>query len=285
MSQQELLADFLAYLSSERGLSSHTIEAYGRDIRALAKFISDLPWQKVSQEEIFTFLQSLQNRYAGSSIYRMLMAIKVFFRFLKKEGAIAMDPTSFLEAPKLWQMIPEVLTMSEVEALLAAPNDESFLGSRDKAILETLYATGIRVSECCMLKIADVDDQFVKVQGKGKKERIVPIGKKALIAIDRYLNYRKDKEEGLFVTQKLQPIDRFAVYRMVSSYAKKVGIEKKVSPHTLRHCFATHLLEHGADLRLIQDMLGHVDIATTDRYTHVNQSQLKRAFDNFHPRP
>lgn len=287
------IADFLAYLTSERGLSPNTIEAYGRDVRALAGFLEKngiASFPQVDQDEILGFIQILKgSSYASSSICRTLIAVKVFFRFLKKEGVLTADVTSFFETPKLWQLIPEVLTVEEVEALLNAPDPQGFLGARDKAILETLYATGIRVTECCNLKIADVDDHFVKVQGKGKKERVVPIGKKAIAAIDHYLLHFRTEAKGdddfLFVTRSQKKIDRIAVYKQVRLYAKKAGIVKNVSPHTLRHSFATHLLENGADLRLIQDMLGHEDIATTDRYTHVTHNQLKKAFDAFHPRP
>ncbi len=213
----------------------------------------------------------------------------MFFRFLKKEGVISVDLGRYFETPKIWQLVPEVLSMEEVEALLQQPETEDFLGARDKAILELLYATGMRVSELCRLKITDLSDTFVKVKGKGKKERVIPVGRKAIEAVDHYLlHFRKEatEENGLlFLSLKGRPIDRITVWTRVKIYAKSAGIIKSISPHTLRHSFATHLLENGADLRLIQDMLGHEDIGTTDRYTHVTGRRLKSAFKTFHPRP
>lgn len=236
------------------------------------------------------FLAVLKNKqYASSSICRMLVSIKVFFRFLKKEGVISVDLGCYFETPKMWQLIPEVLQIHEVDALLSQPVTDDRMGSRDKAILELLYATGMRVSELCSLRVNDLSDSFVKVRGKGNKERLIPVGKQAISAVDHYLiHYRGEmKEENgpLFVTSSGKPIDRTMVWNRVKMYAKKAGIVKSISPHTLRHSFATHLLENGADLRLIQDMLGHEDIGTTDRYTHVSGSRLRAAFKAFHPRP
>jgi integrase/recombinase XerD len=220
---------------------------------------------------------------------RTLVAVKVFFRFLKKEGVVELDLGRYFETPKIWQLIPEVLTIEEVDLLLRQPKHDHFVGARDFAILEFLYATGVRVSEVCALRICDVGDGFVKVHGKGRKSRVVPVGAKALAAIDMYLaNFRTEAEGengALFVSTKGKPIDRIAIWRSLKRYARAAGITKNVSPHTLRHSFATHLLENGADLRLIQDMLGHEDIATTDRYTHLSNQHLKAAFESFHPRP
>lgn len=282
--------DFLDYLRSEKGLSPHTIEAYGRDIRSFAHFLPLKHWQQVDPPTLLSFLSHLKEKnYAASSICRMLVAIKVFFRFLKKEGEISVDLGRYFETPKIWQLVPEVLTQEEVEALLAQPKPDSFLGARDKAILELLYATGIRVSELCQLRIQDLNDTFIKVKGKGKKERLVPVGKQAIAAVDAYLlHYRQEaKEENapLFLSIRGKPLHRIVVWERIKIYAKSAKISKSISPHTLRHSFATHLLENGADLRLIQDMLGHEDIGTTDRYTHVTGSRLKNAFKAFHPRP
>lgn len=285
-----LIEDFLDYIRSEKGLSSHTAEAYGRDIRMFAAFVSPTPPKEIQAEEILSFLSFLKSKnYASSTICRTLVAVKVFCRFLKKEGEIETDLGKYFDTPKLWQLIPEVLSFEEIEALLNQPQIEDAMGSRDKAILELLYATGMRVSELCSLKIKDLNETSIKVQGKGKKERIIPVGKKALQAIDYYLiHFRGEvKEDGgrLFVNSRGKPIDRITIWAKVKAYAKSAGISKSISPHTLRHSFATHLLENGADLRLIQDMLGHEDIGTTDRYTHVTGSRLKTAFKNFHPRP
>lgn len=284
------ILDFLDHLRSERGLSSHTIEAYGRDVRAFQAFFSSSDWKMVAPETILSFLDSLKTHsYSTATICRMLIALKVFFRFLKKEGQIPSDLGRSFTTPKLWQLVPEVLSFEEVDALLAGPAIDDFLGARDRAILELLYATGMRVSELCQLQLNDLSDTFVKVRGKGKKERLIPVGKKAIEAVDHYLlQFRGKVEEAnapLFITNRGGQIDRIAVWQRVKFYAKKAGIVKEVSPHTLRHSFATHLLENGADLRLIQDMLGHEDIGTTDRYTHVTGSRIKKLFQTFHPRP
>jgi len=245
-------------------------------------------WKSVESQTILSFLSSLQEKnYASSSICRILVSIKVFFRFLKKEGEVSLDLGRYFETPKLWQLVPEVLSMEEVEALLAQPQTADFLGARDKAALELLYATGMRVSELCKLHLSDLNDQFVKVKGKGKKERLIPVGKKAIAAVDHYLLHFRGAGESpfLFLSPRGKPISRVTLWGRVKIYGKAAGIAKTISPHTLRHSFATHLLENGADLRLIQDMLGHEDIGTTDRYTHVTGSRLKNAFKSFHPRP
>lgn len=282
---------FLAYIESEKGLSSNTVEAYFRDIRYFKDFLSKKVisrFEDVEKEDIVEYLSFLKTKYAASSIYRSFIAIKVLFRFLKKENVIKKDVTLYLDLPKIWQFLPSVLTTKEIELLLNQIETNDFIGSRDRAILELIYATGIRVSECCNLKILDVSDNYIKVMGKGKKQRIVPIGKKAIESVDHYLlNFRNEIKniDYLFVTIKGKKIDRITIFNRIKLYAKGANIKKNISPHTLRHSFATHLLENGADLRLIQDMLGHEDISTTDRYTHISKAHLKRAFENFHPRP
>ncbi len=286
----ETVSDFIAYLRSERGLSTNTIDAYRRDVNAFGDFLKkkgseDFP--STTQEEIVAYLSQLKNQdYASASISRMLIAIKVFFRFLKREGFVEKDISRTLETPKIWQLIPEVLSTQEIERLLAVPDPKTFLGARDRAVLEVLYASGLRVSELCGLAIHDVDDTYVRVLGKGNKERLVPIGKKAIDAIDHYLLHFRDQFSGdkLFVTCHGRPIHRVSVWKRVKECAKIAGITKPISPHTLRHSFATHLLDQGADLRVIQEMLGHANISTTDRYTHVSQRKLKEAFSKYHPR-
>ncbi len=283
------ILDFLDHLRSERGLSPHTIEAYGRDVGAFASFWAEGDWKEVQPDTILRFLESLKGKaYSSATVCRMLIALKVFFRFLKKEGVIGSDLGGSFATPKLWQLVPEVLTYEEVEALLAGPSGEDLIGARDRAVLELLYATGMRVSELCQLQVTDLSDTFVKVRGKGRKERLIPVGKKAIAAVDHYLIHFRGKAEGeasLFVTKGGKPIDRITVWERVKFYSRRAGIVKEVSPHTLRHSFATHLLENGADLRLIQEMLGHEDIGTTDRYTHVTGSRIKKLFQAFHPRP
>jgi integrase/recombinase XerD len=215
----------------------------------------------------------------------MLMTLKVFFRFLVQEEKLGKDVTALLSAPKVWQLIPEVLTVEEVEALLRAAVDV-----RDRAILYTMYASGLRASEVCALNFFDVQEEKVLVQGKGGKERVVPIAKVATEAIEVYIQAwegswgKCERSSPLFLSKRGKRLDREMIWRIVKKYAELAGIRKNISPHTLRHSFATHLLENGADLRIIQEMLGHKDISTTDRYTHISKRHLKNAFENFHPR-
>lgn len=275
------LHDFIAFLRSEKGFSPHTIEAYERDIRTFIASYS------LTVESVIAHLSKLKKQgYASSSIARALIAIKVFLRFLFREQVLDQNLSALLETPKLWQLIPEVMTQEEVERLLEAPDPATSSGARDKAILEVLYASGLRVSEVCSLSLYSIDETSVKVTGKGGKDRIVPIGRPALRAVDHYLLRYRDRHGGdaLFVTNRGKRIDRIGIWKMIKKYALKVGIQKTISPHTLRHSFATHLLDHGADLRIIQEMLGHAQIATTDRYTHVSHSRLQTAFSKFHPR-
>lgn len=285
------IESFIAYILSEKGLVHNTASAYQRDILSFTQFLHKRGIDSianVSEKDIFAYLASMKNvQKASSSICRALIALKVFFRFLKREKVVEADIGKYFEMPKMAQILPSVLVYGEIEDLLNAPGNDDALGARDRALLELIYATGIRVSEACNLKISDVSDDFIKVVGKGKKERIVPIGKKALKAIDHYLvHFRDEAREGyLFTSKSGKKLDRITVWRRIKFYAQKVGIRKEISPHTLRHSFATHLLENGADLRLIQDMLGHEDISTTDRYTHISQSHLQKAFRDFHPRP
>ncbi len=228
-------------------------------------------------------------KYASSSIARALIALKVYFRFLKKEGVHQEDIGQLLDTPKLWQILPDVLSTEEIELFLSQPDLCTNQGIRDKAIIELLYATGIRVSELCNLSIYDVDDDQIRVFGKGSKERIVPVSSRALLHIDTYLGkvrclHDSEKEKKLFLTLKGKPIDRTSVWKLVKVYAKKAGIVKNIFPHMMRHSFASHLLDGGADLRIIQEMLGHSHISSTDRYTHVSLSKLHERFKSLHPR-
>jgi integrase/recombinase XerD len=291
---QQELEDFLSYLGSEKGLAQNTLFAYRRDVDLFFALLRERQREgldQVREEEILAFLASLKNQnYATSSICRALVAVKMFFRFLKREKIIEKDVTQHLDSPKMWQLIPEVLTVAEVERLLNAPDSSTLIGARDRAILQVMYASGLRVSEVCGLNLSDVDDTMLRVRGKGGKERMVPIASAAVAAVDDYLvTFRQhgtfEKECPLFVSSQGKRIDRTTIWKQVKSYAKQVGIIKEISPHTLRHSFATHLLENGADLRVIQEMLGHANIATTDRYTHISQRHLMTAFRTFHPRP
>lgn len=276
------LSEFIAYLRSEKGAADNTIQAYERDLR-LFLTQAEPPF---CHEKIIAHLAMLKAKgYATSSIARSLMAIKVFCRFLCREGVLSKNIALVVDSPKLWQRIPDVLTIEEVAELLETLEATTFDDARDRAILELLYGSGLRVSELCQLSLYSVDDRSVKVLGKGAKERVVPIGSMAIDALDRYLNWRGHFDSPLlFLTYKGRPIDRFFVWKMVKRCAKRAGILKTVSPHTLRHCFATHLLQMGAELRVIQELLGHANIATTDRYTHLMVDRIQESFKQFHPR-
>ena len=291
---KEEIADFLAYLASEKGLSLNTIQAYSRDLEKLTLFLKEngqfsLP--HVKTDHLVAFLSHLKtSSYASASLYRTLVAVKVFFRFLTREKILKNNPALYLDSPKLWQKIPQVLTQNEVERLLKQPNLKTHNGIRDRAILEVLYASGLRVSELCSLNIYSIGDKILRVMGKGSKERIVPIGEEAINAVDDYLTHvrsmsESERQQALFLMSFGKRITRGEVWRLIKKYAQTAKITKNISPHTLRHSFATHLLQNKADIRVIQEMLGHASITSTERYTHVNRSELKTAFESFHPRP
>jgi integrase/recombinase XerD len=283
--------DFITYLGSERGLSKNTLLAYRRDLERLFEFTktTSRPWPP-ELDDVMEFIKVEQQ--AGkktATLVRAIIAIKVFLRFLFREGTLAQNIGPLLQTPKLWQTIPSVLSHHEIDCFLQSPDLTTPKGLRDKAILELLYGTGIRVSELCGLLIYDVSDDVIKVRGKGSKERIVPIGKEALKAIDAYLvgvrgSFESERSQFLFLTEKGKPITRLLVWQLVRHYAAVAGLTKKISPHTFRHTYASHLLDAGADLRIIQDLLGHAHISSTDRYTHVSTSQLREVFRTFHPR-
>ena len=290
---QKELKDFLSYITSEKGLSKNTQIAYQHDLIKFFKHLEpDAPKSvsEINQEHVITFLKSLESvGYKESSQARALIAIKVFFHFLKREEYIDQDLGQYLDTPKLWQTLPDVLSHDEMKRLLEQPKLDTFNGLRDKAILELLYSTGIRVSELCSLSIYDVDDEFIKVKGKGSKERIVPLGTKAIDAIDTYLMKAREfcssaEENRLFLSKRGKPLDRISVWQLIKEYAKKAQITKNIFPHTFRHTYATHMLDGGADLRVIQDLLGHAHISSTDRYTHVSMSKVQELFQALHPR-
>lgn len=285
----EWILDFLRYIASEKGLAQNTVQAYRRDLALFASFCGERELASLQEQDVVAFLHHLrQGGFADSSICRILVAVRLWFRFLKREQRISRDVTLYLEAPKVWQLIPGVMSMQEVERLLAGPDRNTAVGAADKALLELLYATGARASEVCSLNVQDVGDEMVRIRGKGDKERLVPIAKVAVRAVDHYLVHGRKappEERALFVTKRGGRIARGWVWKRVRANAVRAGIAKRISPHTLRHSFATHLLENGADLRVIQEMLGHANIATTDRYTHVSYRHLQKAFARFHPRP
>ncbi len=282
--------EFLRYLRAERGLSNNTLEAYGRDVHSFFDHVGRKELVSLDRDDVIAFLAVLQARkLASSSIARTLIALKVFFRFLKREGKHPHDIGKLLDTPKLWHILPEVLSSSEIDTLLAQPDTSTNQGIRDRAILELLYATGIRVSELCNLAIYDIDDDQVRVFGKGSKERIVPISARAVAAIDDYLakvrdRFDSEEQKKLFLSLKGKPLDRTSVWKLIKVYAKKANIQKNIFPHMMRHSFASHLLDGGADLRVIQEMLGHSHISSTDRYTHVSLSKVHERFKSMHPR-
>jgi integrase/recombinase XerD len=289
---------FLDSLSLEKGLSKNTLLAYGRDLRKYAAYLESRKirsLEKVTRREITEFLlHEKDDEMDPSSIARELVAIRMFHRFLTEEGKLAENVTDALESPKLWKRLPNYLTMAEVERLLAAPNGRRAQGVRDRAVLELMYATGLRASEVTTLKLSSLDfqDEVVRILGKGSKERIVPMGKKARESVRHYIAKARPewvKEESgsgaLFVNKQGRAVSRQTVWAILKKYAKASGLGKKVYPHILRHSFATHLLENGADLRVVQELLGHSDIVTTQIYTHVDKSRLKGIHSKFHPRP
>jgi integrase/recombinase XerD len=283
---QQAIHDFLIYLGAEKGLSPHTLESYGRDLQGLRTFIGQRPIEGLKAEDVIAYFEHLKGRGgASSSLCRAVVAVKVFFRFLKRERRIDHNPTAFLESPKMWQLIPEVMTIDEVTRFLEAPARDDFVGERDRALFHLMYAAGLRVSEVCQLNVGDVCDDHVRVRGKGGKERIVPVASVAVEVIDHFLlHFRREGDGALFITLRGARMSRIAVWQRVKYYADKAGIIRCISPHTLRHSFATHLLENGADLRVIQELLGHAHIATTDRYTHISRKHLHEAFEKFHPK-
>lgn len=289
---QSEIKTFINYLRIEKGLAENSCLAYSNDLNIFKEFLEKqkiLSWNKVQPNDIIDFLQSrLQIQRASSTISRELISIKIFFRYLSAENLIDFDASSRVESPKLWKLLPDVLSESDVEILLAAPDVNTNIGLRDKAMLELLYATGLRVSELVSLKVnnLDLDSGFVRCFGKGGKERIVPVGSHARTAIKNYISTRDNLSGSsyLFISNRKTKMTRINFYDRIKFYAKKAGIHKKIYPHLLRHSFATHLLSNGADLRVVQEMLGHSDISTTQIYTHIDHQRLKNIHKKFHPR-
>ena len=293
-----LLDQFTDYLSVEKGLARNSIDAYHRDlIHYLASLQSQKvgDWSTVDRAHIMKFLAGEDKRgLEATSRARALVSIKLFHRFLTKERYVKEDVTSVLESPKTWKKLPHFLSQSEMEMILKQPKTRTKRGLRDRAILEILYAAGARVSEVTGLLKENVflDDAFMKCRGKGSKERLVPLGKTAVQFARAYLVLRNElfeKKKGaalanFFLNPSGRPISRQFVWKIVKKYALAAGITKTITPHTFRHSFATHLLENGADLRVVQELLGHSDISTTQIYTHVSNDRLRKVHTQFHPR-
>lgn len=291
-----LVDEFLDYLIVEKGLSENTREAYGSD---LYKFIAYLEEKKikdvnnVTRGDITDYLMHEKEKGINpNSLSRNLVSIRMFFRFLVINNYLEQDITNVLDSPRLWKILPEVLSEQEVEKLLKAPDTRTKYGLRDKAIIELMYAAGLRVSELVNLNMSDIniDVGFLRCMGKGSKERIIPLGRPAIMALNNYLKktragFMKDLLAGnVFVTQRGKFFTRQGIWKLIKIYARSSGIKKTITPHTLRHSFATHLLSNGADLRVVQELLGHSDITTTQIYTHVDRNRLKSIHKQFHPR-
>jgi integrase/recombinase XerD len=286
---------FLLYLKIERGLADNTISAYGRDLAVFLNFLENrsLSLERVQTADIEAYLREMRRTVSARSTARALSSIRMFFRFLIAERFREINPARLIDSPKLDKRLPDVLSAAEVEKLLSSPSGERPASLRDRAMLELLYATGLRVSELVGLRIRSINLEagFVRTMGKGAKERVIPIGQKAVEAVRAYLDrgrlafVKQGTGSELFLSYRGRAISRQGFWKIIKNHALKAGITKNLSPHSIRHSFASHLLEGGADLRSVQFMLGHADIATTQIYTHVTHSRLKEVHEKFHPRP
>ncbi|MBD8070336.1 site-specific tyrosine recombinase XerD [Bacillus sp. PS06] len=293
---EDEIKDFLHYLIVERRLAENTIVSYERDLKEYHKYMVNVEkmtsYNEIARLHILQFLKYLKERGKSTkTIARNIASIRSFHQFLLREKRINQDPTIHIESPQQTKTLPKVLNLSEVEALLEAPEDNVF-GIRDKAMLELLYATGIRVSELISLNLQDVHLTmgFIRCTGKGNKERIIPLGSTAAKAITAYIEgsrpnlLKKDQSEALFLNHHGNRISRQGFWKNLKKLTSRANIQKALTPHTLRHSFATHLLENGADIRAVQEMLGHADISTTQIYTHVTKARLKDVYNQYHPR-
>jgi len=283
---------YLDYLAVEKGLAKNSLASYATDLRRFGHWLGDTPLESAKRQNIVRYIQSLRSSgISARSVARALAAMRGFFRFLVAERHLKHDPTENLDNPKLWSTLPKSLHPSEVDDLLAAPDRATPDGLRDAAMLELLYATGLRVSELIRVKVEDLvlDAGFLRTFGKGSKERIVPFGDSAGKAITTYIetarpHFNRRNDVHLFLTNRGRPMTRQTFWMKIVKYARQAGIRAHISPHVLRHSFATHLLENGADLRSVQLMLGHSDISTTQIYTHVSRARLQKMYDQYHPR-
>jgi integrase/recombinase XerD len=291
---------FLSYMRVEKGLAQNTILAYGRDLRRFAEFLRKrhkVRMEDVTREDIVDFLSNLYKEKLDSrSVARFLVSLRGLFKFAMMENLVTTDPTENLESPKIRSSLPTYLRVDEIDKLLEAPNLATSIGLRDRAMLEVLYSTGLRVSELLNLRISDIDMRIgcVRCIGKGDKERLVPIGRKAIESVEQYLAQGRPKfarpssppphNQVLFLTSIGRRLSRVGIWKILHDYGVRLGLRGRLTPHKLRHSFATHLLERGADLRSVQLMLGHADISTTQIYTHVVEERLKQIYKAHHPR-
>lgn len=290
------IEEFINYLAVERGLADNTLLAYRQDLKKYSFFLSKKgvkESRQVKRDHITDFMYDEKKKgLSANSICRRLAAIKVFHRFLVRERIVSEDPTNLVDTPRIWKRVPDVLSISEIELMINAAKGRGWQAVRDKAILELFYASGMRVSELLNLNMENVNLElgYVRCVGKGRKERIIPIGKRACESIEKYYASARKKLVKdnailtLFLSRLGKKISRQSIWKIIKSYARKAKIKREIKPHTLRHSFATHLLEHGADLRSVQEMLGHSDISTTQIYTHVDRERLKSIHKQFHPR-
>ena len=300
MTIESLTRAFLTHARVEKGLSANTIAAYARDLGKLALFLErrNVGVTEVTRDDLVDFLESLYRQQLDSrTVARSMASLRNLFRFALIEEIISVDPTLNLESPKYRKSLPTFLRMDEVDRLLAQPDESSTHGIRDRAMIELLYSTGLRVSELITLKVSDLDARMgcLRCVGKGDKERLVPVGRKALAAVQKYLEASRPllvgggpkngkAESFLFLNRRGGKLSRISIWRILAEYGRRAGIRIHLSPHKLRHSFATHLLERGADLRSVQMMLGHADISTTQIYTHVMEERLKQVYKAHHPR-
>lgn len=297
MNYQILIYGFKNYLQLEKSLANHSIEAYIRDVYKLSIFLeqkkNSIAFQDVTINDLKDFIQWIvEVEMTATSQARILSGVKSFYKYLLLEGIIEKSPAELLESPKITRKLPDVLSIEEIDKISDTIDMSKPEGHRNKAIIETLYGCGLRVSELTNLKISNIyfDDSFVKVLGKGSKERLVPISNKALKYINIYLDYRKIKlvkkgnEDIVFINNRGNKLTRIMIFLIIKNLVEKCGIRKKISPHSFRHSFATHLVEGGADLRAVQEMLGHESITTTEIYTHLDRKYLKETILKYHPR-
>jgi integrase/recombinase XerD len=293
-SAEDALRLFLDYLSVEKGLSLNTIDSYGRDLNKFFFFLrkEKADWSRADEETLARFVHhQSQAGLQARSLARLISTLRSFYRFLLLDGLVKKDPAANLTSPKTWLTLPRFLTVDEADRLVRQPDERDPHGLRDRAMLEVLYATGLRVSEFIQLKPSDVnlEEGYVLCRGKGGKERIVPLGRTAAGLTRRYQDevrplLLKEPAAELFLTRLGEPFTRQGIWKLLRGYALQAGLERKISPHVLRHSFATHMLERGADLRSVQLMLGHSQITTTQIYTHVSREHLRQVYEKYHPR-
>lgn len=295
---QEPLAEYLVHIKIERDLAENSIKSYQRDIQQYIQFLEEqgiYDWNKVDRYDIILFLQQLKEQgKSDNSIIRMTSSLRQYHQFIRQEKITENDPMQYVETPKKADVLPKVLSLSEVERLLETPDVETFIGLRDRAILEVMYASGLRISELVHLRMDELHLTmgFIQTIGKGDKERIIPIGDEAKNWLNEYLedsrpvfaNKTSEDSPFVFLNARGRGLTRQGVWKNLKKIVQKAGIKQNVTPHMLRHSFATHLLENGADLRIVQELLGHSDISTTQIYTHITKARMKNVYEQYHPR-